>query len=122
MMSPQETLLKAAESIAEHGHAKESYFEGRADDWETNPACAYGAMARTNPEKFMYSDGYAPRGFVQTDVIDRTPAADLLAEQIRREHPEFIKDSTYTTITYFNDRPSTTGEDVILMMKKAAHG
>ena len=117
-MTPEETLMAAAEDIAEHGHHKGGYFKQTASVSErlSAPACAYGAMARVV--------GLVTYGGLTYDISTLGPAAEKLAEQIRRDGPVLLcrnaQFDDFAAITYFNDRPTTTGEDVILMMKKAA--
>jgi hypothetical protein len=110
-MTPEELLLKAADEIARTGHCKGMYYTG--GDERTAAVCAYGAMARAA------SDGRTADYFGELDGPGRAlvrDAAALLASEI---YP-FVSDP-FHIITRFNDEDSTTGEDVILAMKRAAH-
>ena len=121
-MTPEEILMAAAEDIAEHGHHKGSYFKptASASKRAIAPACAYGAMARAAG----LVRGLVSHPHLIYDISIFSPAAEKLAEQIRRDGPVLLcrnaQSDDFAAITYFNDRPTTTGEDVILMMKKAA--
>jgi hypothetical protein len=120
-MTPEETLLKAAEDIGEHGHNKQTYFGGNGH-WSQGPACAFGAIARTQPERYMRAIGNG--GFVLNEEVEKSAAAKLLAEQIRRDYPDLIPNNDgadFLAVIQYNDHPSTSAEDVILTMKKAAH-
>lgn len=115
-MTPEETLIAAAEDMAKYGQAKETFFDSKPMpngryDWKTAPACAMGSLARV-------SGGVQGEGIVN-DVQDGG-AVHLLAEQIRRDGlmPEYADD--YQAVTGFNDRDSTSAEDMILTMKRAA--
>lgn len=123
-MTPQEILLAAAEDLAKHGHNKQNFYgtppPGKGP--ESAPACAMGSIARVMEAPRVWN-GYA------TLDISSHPAVHLLAEQIHREMPGWVPGSddyvtvatfNYVTVATFNDLPSTTGEDVILAMKKAA--
>jgi hypothetical protein len=115
-VTPEEILLKAAEDLATYGHAKEKFYAGTLKgNWETAPACAYGSLARVA--------GAANENGTVTDVSVGTlgEAAKKLAAQIRESFPHFSHDDPYFTITRYNDHDNTTGEDVILAMKEAAH-
>lgn len=122
-MTPEEILARAAEDIAQHGHAKEQFYEAnptKEGAWQTAPACAYGALSRVagttsgNGTAMVYDGRHS--------YPELHAAADKLAAQIRASRPEFADADTYYTITHFNDDDRTTGEDVILAMKDAAHG
>lgn len=113
-MNPREILIKAAEDLAEKGHCKGSFFKPMQPGEmryasEERPACALGALSRA--------------GKLQLDRIEQHPAAQLLADHIQERFPALIPDLTapYDIITEFNDSNETTGEDVILAMKEAAH-
>lgn len=112
-MTPEEVLALAAEDMATHGMTKRYYYgEGREDDDRTiAPACAYGSIHRT----------LAQRGLVDSEIVDPTDplilqAAHLLAQTIRRPG------NIFQVITAYNDADTTTAEDMILTMKRAAHG
>ncbi|WP_432112784.1 DUF6197 family protein [Streptomyces sp. S1] len=118
-MTPEEHLLKAAEDVAEHGHAKDYYFDtgGKRVAWSTAPSCALGSIARAG-------DLCNEAGLVMGEVIaDNHPTARLLADHLREKYPHLAMKSpdNYSLITTFNDDKNTTGEDVILAMKEAAH-
>lgn len=114
-MKPRELLRKAADEIARTGHWKEKYSQPGTPE-QVAPVCAYGALTRaaTGGKTTVYGRDEHLETWHLIDL-----AADLLAETIEggtrgEESPSF------GIITHFNDDPSTTGEDVILMMKKAA--
>lgn len=116
-MTPQELLAKAADEIARTGHHKDSYSKmGVAES--VAPVCAYGAMTRaatdgmttSYPELACHSELFKSHA-----LIDQ--AAELLAEEVDPGH-EWA--TPFSAITRFNDDGRTTGEDVILAMKKAA--
>lgn len=112
-MTPEELLLKAADEIATRGHAKRSYRNS-----DTGGVCAYGAMtlAATGGRYWNYPDTYGDSPVKA--LIGQ--AAELLARQTGFEH---LADATgFDMVTYFNDADDTTGEDVILAMKRAAKG
>lgn len=122
---------------------------GSTTAWRTSSACAFGSIARSaglvtprgivDPKvntvpgadsSFAYNymntvpgaDGSLAYDYMNYINMEELPAARLLAAQIRQEVPAFIHNpSDYETITSFSDHPSTTAEDVALMMKKAAH-
>lgn len=118
-MTPEETLLKAADDLAQYGHTKESFFETSGEQtWHTAPACAFGALARV-----IGGDAINENGVVTGD--DTLFAGDVvrrLANTIRAKGPQFVGADNYQTITGYNDLDSTTGEDMILAMKEAASG
>lgn len=109
-MTPQELLLKAADEIARRGHAK-----GRFEHQKTRAVCAYGAMtaAATDGETANYAN-FDARGGELSALVGQ--AAQLLARSMDNPWNSYA----YHLITGFNDDPKTTGEDVILAMKKAA--
>lgn len=114
-MTPEEALLAAAEDQAKYGHGKGAYFsvavaDGDRDAWETAPACSLGSISRvTQAHRHTLTGNYGS-------------ATRLLAEQIRRERPDLTVLDDYGVVSRFNDQENTSAEDVILMMKKAAHG
>lgn len=125
-MSPEEALLRAAEDQAEHGHCKEKFYQASYGDaaWEAAPACAYGSLSRVL--------GLTTTGSIASEHFDGTTstlarASAKLGASIRRLNPDhpIVKShptsDVYNLITFFNDHSSTTGEDVILAMKTAAH-
>lgn len=113
-MTPEEHLLKAAEDMAEHGQAKESFF-APGQRWETAAACAIGSIARSGN---LTRDG----GIVKEGACG-SPAVRLLARQIRLEHPAYDIHDDYQAVTLYNDADSTSAEDMILTMKRASqHG
>lgn len=116
-MTPEETLAKAADDLATHGHAKETFYDSTSrQDWVTAPACALGAIARVT--------GHASKsqGIVREEIFT-SEAVKKLAATIRRGLPElFAEADDYATVTGYNDHKDTTAEDMILTMKEAAHG
>lgn len=115
-MTPEETLAKAADDLATHGHAKETFYASSGEQpWQTAPACALGAIARVT--------GYASKrqGIVR-DEIFASEAVKKLAATIRAKVGAYADADNYCTVTGYNDDNHTTAEDVILMMKEAAHG
>lgn len=115
-MTPEEALLAAADDIATHGHCKETFYDDLKKDLPERSACAYGALARVTGE--VGEDGI----ILEIDGKVLGPAAKKLADQIRAKGPQFADADDYQTITGYNDMDSTTGEDIILAMKGAAHG
>ncbi|MFF5973665.1 hypothetical protein ACFY7C_19270 [Streptomyces sp. NPDC012769] len=114
-MTPEEHLLAAADDMAEHGHCKEYYFDDPVN-WQTSSSCAYGSLARTVSRE-------AEEGrYAAITEAQECGAAKMLAAHIQDKFPHLRGEETWVTITSFNDLPSTTGEDVILAMKEAAHG
>jgi hypothetical protein len=112
-----EILTLAAGDIAQHGHAKETFYQSTGTQtWEVAPACALGAIARVS--------GCAREGNgIVTDAVFSTEAVRRLAGTIRGKlGGSYATADDYLTITGFNDDDSTTAEDVILMMKEAANG
>ena len=115
-MTPEETLAKAADDLATHGHAKETFYDSTSrQDWVTAPACALGAIARVT--------GHASKsqGIVR-DEIFTSEAVKKLAAKIREKDGEYAYSDDYSTVTGYNDDDHTTAEDMILTMKEAAHG
>lgn len=115
-MTPEEILTKAADDIATHGHAKETFYNSTGrQDWQTAPACALGAIARVT--------GYASKtqGIVREEVFT-SEAAKKLAAKIRAKDGRYALADNYGTITGYNDDDHTTAEDMILTMKEAANG
>jgi hypothetical protein len=116
-VTPEEILIKAAEDLATHGHAKEVFFDSTARSaWQGAPACAYGAMARVG--NWVQENGTV------TDLYEDTfaEAARRLASVIRGKVDALSVADDYQAITGYNDADTTTAEDMILMMKEAAHG
>lgn len=118
-MTPEETLLKAADDLARYGHAKETFFETSGEqDWRTAPACAFGALARV-----IGGDATSENGVVSgDDVLFVSDAVHRLANVIRGKVDALKLADNYQAVTLYNDADSTTGEDIILAMKEAAHG
>lgn len=127
-MTPEEHLLAAAEDMSAHGHAKGRLFGGGAD-WRNASSCALGSLARSNPEGHI---GKVDSDFLKS-VIEDCPATARLADHLRRSNFLIGLDFAgydrrvplhrmpdYEVITSFNDARNTTGEDVILSMKRAA--
>lgn len=118
-MTPEETLLKAADDLAQYGHAKEVFFETSDEQtWHTAPACAFGALARVIGDEVMNENGSVGGG----DALFTGDAVHRLASVIRGKVDALKLADNYQAITGYNDHKDTTGEDVILAMKEAAHG
>lgn len=109
-MTPEEVLEKAAQALAEKGHCKGNFGddEGRM--------CAVGAIRyAVSGSRGVYLASLSRPG--DRELTDL--AIQLLGKEIesRVDTPQ----GYYDYVPLFNDRPSTTGEDVILMMKRAAN-
>lgn len=111
-MTPQELLTKAAEDVATHGHWKGTFSQSGVPD-NIAPACIYGALTRAATGTTTCYDTADLVVWTVNPLIQQ--AADLLAKSIGRDR------DTWYTVTQFNDADSTTAEDVILAMKRAAH-
>lgn len=115
-MTPEETLLKAADDLAQYGHTKGTFFwTSDEQTWHTAPACAFGALARVIGEGAINE-----YGTVSGD--DAGDAVQRLANVIRDKVDALKLADNYQAITGYNDMDSTTGEDIILAMKEAAYG
>lgn len=120
-MTPEELLIKAAEDIATHGHWKQGYSDPMEPE-TTAPACAFGSLTRAATG---YTTAYAnldvgsglDEGVGIKGLIEQ--AALLLSTQVPNRLELF---EPFNVITEYNDLESTTGEDMILAMKRAAHG
>lgn len=104
--TPGETLRKAAEIMSERGHCKGALENGAGE------VCANGAIILALKEE----DGVAraTMGHVfdkEYDAFKR--AADALARSLSTGWSRF-------RIAAWNDLPTTSGEDVILALKRAA--
>lgn len=118
-MTPEETLLKAADDLAQYGHAKETFFETSGEqDWHTAPACAFGALARVIGGGAINENGVVSGD----DTLFAGDVVHRLANVIRGKVDALKLADNYQAITGYNDMDSTTGEDTILAMKEAAHG
>lgn len=114
-MTPEDALLAAADDMSKHGLAKEKFYT-RHDGWETAPACALGSLSRA-----MGRTG--ENGLVDPQIVD-TSVAKKLADTIRDRlsvHDLLRECNAYEVITHYNDRASTSTEDMILAFKEAAH-
>lgn len=112
-MTPQELLLKAAEEIGRTGLFKKNYSEPDVSE-QIAPVCAYGAMTRAATNGAITAYPLMPQE--DADLVDQ--AAALLAKHVGPQPYDTIL-TDYSTVTRFNDNDKTTGEDVILAMKKA---
>jgi len=122
-MTPEELLEKAAEDIAKHGHAKRTYSEG--PDEMTGPACAYGAMTRAATGGSTDYSNLPSLSMEAKELVDQ--AALLLSQTIRSYNRRYAPPlvglgDSFRTVTHYNDAPGIAAEDVILTMKRAAHG
>lgn len=110
-MTPQEVLEKAAANIAEHGHQKGTYGSRQ------HGFCAIGAI------RYAATDGYgvhlADLSATKTQDVATKAEAMLILELAKGGWRCPVEMSLVPT---FNDDPHTTPEDVMLMMKRAAHG
>lgn len=116
-MTTEEILLAAAEDQAKHGNTKGRFYEkgvGRPLSWREQPACALGSIARV-------SGKVTTAGFVEENTLDREVVIRL-ANTIVQHTGLWNECYSDAVIASFNDDPSTTAEDVILMMKRAAAG
>jgi len=105
-MTPQETLIKAAELIEEHGWDRHTYY-----DPDTDCYCVDGAiMAVTGHEPMI--DGYRLSKTTQ-DLYDRDAAEQLLMEHLGI--------STIPALFRWNDDPDRTKEEVVSALKAAAN-
>jgi hypothetical protein len=110
-MTPEENLRAAAEYLSEHGHHKGQYFAdmgsgllggedgmsfGDRVRYEGRPACAMGALLITADNN------------------------SVMTQAVRKLQQTIGDDGLSFNIPTWNDSPLTTGEDVILMIKKAA--
>ena len=116
-MTPEEILLAAAEDQAKHGNTKGSFYKADVGglpplSWREQPACALGSIARV-------SGKVTTAGYVEESTLDREVVIRL-ANTIVRHTGLWNKCYPGAVISGFNDDPSTTAEDVILMMKRAA--
>lgn len=119
-MTPQEVLAKAAETMAERGKATGTYESQEDDDYfgAKGAVCAFGAMslAATDMQMSAFSElGLWGRTFEAKELVNQ--AAVLLARHVHTPGGYF---EPFSKVTWFNDHSS--GEDVILAMKRAAHG
>lgn len=111
-MTPEEALLKAADDLAEHGGCKGVFIADREHP-DTSPACAMGAIARATGQITL-------DGLVGPDV-GQGEAVRMLAQQIRGGFFPVKPGHAFNIVASFNDSDTTTTEDVILAMKKAAN-
>jgi hypothetical protein len=117
-VTPEEVLIKASEEMARTGHTKGNYCDPFASDESASPVCAYGAMARAVTEG--KSAAYPHLGEELEELVNQ--AAALLAGEVkplmaRLQLPQ--ANTNFALVTTYNDMESTTGEDVILAMKRA---
>lgn len=108
-MTPQEVLEKAAANIAEHGHCKGEYGSLQRG------FCALGAIR------------YAATGTgVYRRDLNAAKTHDLVNQAELMLVLELAKDGwrcgeSLSLVPMFNDAEATSAEDVMLMMKRAAH-
>lgn len=110
-MTPEETLLAAANDMAEHGMCKGTFFAGPFSSGQSTAerqgaACAMGSIARVSNSLEDIAHNAATRKLAAT-IVNRIPST-----------PGLI---SYDVVSNYNDNPSTSAEDMILMMKEAAH-
>ena len=110
--TPEELILKAADAIAEYGHMKSNY------GTKKHGFCAMGALRYVTCEDdsgFFFSTKDSPE---LRDLYYQ--AQHLLGASLPTSNGA---GDMHEAIVMFNDCPTTTAEDVILAMKKAAnHG
>ena len=118
-MTPQEELLAAADDIERHGLNKKTFFQSREGEWHATPACSLGALARVTGH--VASDGWI---FGENSVwLHAGEAPKLLASHIRSKFPDVASTAgpdSWDVISVFNDRETTTAEDVVRVMREAA--
>lgn len=110
-MTPEEVLLKAADEIARYGLHKGNYALREDPD---SPVCALGGIKRA-----VYGSVY---GFAVDEKMSVEGAAVLKLENSIKKQGYEPECKQLAVIPMWNDEPETTAEDVILAMKKAAHG
>lgn len=109
-LTPEEVLLKAANEIARCGHWKGWFSETDADP--DSPVCAVGSINRVVFGKANMCDVR----WIRTGQLDLNRVATMRLEAYLEQ--AVGEDSA----ALWNDRADTSAEDVILAMKKAAHG
>lgn len=113
-MTPEDILEGAIEVIERDGWHQGNPYPVRGStiaDMEASkkgPVCAIGAASRA------YC-GHANSGYVAMSA--RRASLDAYREAVERMADALDGGS----VAEFNDRPTTTKEDVVLMMKRAAH-
>lgn len=113
-MTPEEVLLKAVDIIERDGWHQGAAFAGPTpidaphDEYmkaaRTAPVCAMGAISRA-----VCGDASLTPHTPEARSLYHQ-AAQLLAQNVPGNH-----------IAWWNDQPSTTKEDVVLMMKRVAN-
>jgi hypothetical protein len=124
-MTPDQILLKAADIIAQAGHCKGEYYQAAdpgmsAESWaqaedvaaQSAPVCAIGALRRA---RFGTAGG---SHYVTNPASELGQAIARLVTVIG--DPPLPDATPEGRIIGFNDAPTTTAEDVILALKKAA--
>jgi hypothetical protein len=118
MITPEQALEESINIIERDGWHQGSYFDGSQStssekEWDeaarTAPVCALGALSRA-------VFGYAMIG-AYPDNEDYVELSDVYFTAEKR-----LKDVVGRHVPHFNDDKDTTKEDVILAIKKAAHG
>lgn len=116
-MKSNELLLKAADYIARNGHYKGAFHHGGMSmppgdlhDF-ARPSCVLGAMRVV-----------AGREGINWTFASFVRAEKLLCEELGYDdYMREVEGETVAVVPLWNDDPSTTAEDVILTMKRAAH-
>lgn len=109
-MTPQEVLVKAAAAIAEHGHIKGGYGSIHSG------FCAVGAI------RYAACGGTLLSKVHDANADEVVQAAELLlVEELEGSGEYRWAPSVEVVVPLFNDANATTAEDVMLMMKRAAH-
>lgn len=117
MSNAQKILADAAVYIAENGWHQGGSFAGESEDIDFNwteiaatmpAACALGGIYFAS-NRYPFEDMARARCALAV-VIEGTPMPDNLAGTSRAS----------CVVAEFNDRDTTSAEDVLLMMKKAA--
>lgn len=120
-MTPEDVLLKAAEVIETAGwHQGYYYLEPAPECFDderdrelsaTAPVCAMGAIRRA-------MTGYADVTPFAGEYTLFRQARHLLWQQVKPEE----SDGLTFGVPSWNDDPQRTKEDVVLALKRAAHG
>lgn len=126
-MTPEELIEKGIEIIERDGWHQGDLYD--RPSWVKGDTMeAYGTRvskaARTAPVCGIGSLYRAALGTCATkDVADleRNANGTVLGEAVRMLHQQVVDNGFNNGFGAFNDQPTTTKEDVVLTMKKAAH-
>lgn len=121
-MTPEEIIEKGIENIEKYGHIKGTYGA------ENVGFCAVGSMRYALAEVSYALAEVSTRipipgryGVSDSDAKAYQVALELLEAEVKAAGWEIQSEVVGSVIPLFNDDNGTTTEDVILMMKKAAH-